>query len=337
MNNRSIRRIWAIFAIMFLVVGCFAVNTPIKRAFAATKSRAECVLERSSSRILRKSDEGLLLPMASTTKILTASIIIDDCNLDEEITVTPQTVGVEGSSVYLKAGDVISVRDLLYGLMLRSGNDCAETLAVHHSGSISAFAQKMNERASALGAEHSRFVNPHGLPAKGHCTTACDLARISAYALENPTFCEIVSCKYYVPRGWQNKNKMLYRFEGASGVKTGFTMDAGRCLVTSAERNGMKLVCVVLNSPQMFERSEELLNDCFAQFSLVKVFDCEETIEGVRANESFFYPLSEEEKGQISVTVRKNNPPPTTTGEIAGQMQITLKNNLIFSQNLYMM
>ena len=155
------------------------------------------------------------------------------------------------------------MEELLYGLMLRSGNDCAVALAIHHSGSVKKFAAAMNIRASQLGAEHSRFANPHGLPEKDHYTTARDLALISSHAMENALFRSIVSCKRYPSLGWKNKNKLLFDYEGACGVKTGFTREAGRCLVAAAERNNVLLVSVVLNSPQMYERSKELLDRAF--------------------------------------------------------------------------
>ncbi len=324
----------ALCAIILLV---FCLFNPIFRGEAATVSRAECVLEVDSKRLLVRRQDEMKLPMASTTKILTAIIVIDDCDLDAVVTVPREAVGVEGSSVYLKEGDEYTVRDLLYGLMLRSGNDCAETLALYHSGCISAFAQVMNERAAALGAQSSHFVNPHGLPVEGHYTTACDLARISAYAMENERFVEIVSCKYYQPRGWYNKNKMLVRYDGATGVKTGFTLRAGRCLVTSAKKDGLNLLAVVLNSPQMYERTEELLNYCFSAYQMTAVYERGNDLQGLYGKCDFYYPLKEEEKAAVTVRLLKREPLPTQSGEIAGQMQILLKNNLIFSQNLYMM
>ena len=273
--------------------------------------------------------------MASTTKILTAILIIDECDLDEEIAIPKEAEGTEGSSVYLRAGDIFTVRDLLYGLMLRSGNDCAVTLALHHSGSIAAFAAAMNAKAVSLGAEHSSFVNPHGLPDERHFTTARDLALITAYAMENETFREIVSCKFYAPRGWQNKNKMLFEYEGADGVKTGYTVRAGRCLVTSAERAGMRLVCVVLDSPEMYERTTELLDEAFGKYALVKLCSRDEPFEGYEIKEDFSYPLTEEERGKITVQGISVMPHPETKGDFAGQMLIYLENDLIFSQNLY--
>ena len=330
-----------IYFVAFILAAVFAVFLPFanegKKAQAATLSRGECVIEVSSRRILHGRNADSRLPMASTTKVLTAILILDDCNLSDTVVIPKQAEGTEGSSVYLKAGDEYTVEELLYGLMLRSGNDCAVTLALHHSGSIEAFAQAMNEKASSLGAEHSRFVNPHGLPDTWHYTTAQDLAIISAYAMENETFQKIVSCKYYEPRGWANKNKMLTRYEGAIGVKTGFTVAAGRCLVTAAERNGMKLVCVVLDSPQMYERTTELLDNAFANFSMCELCSPQTGVEGFAVKYAFSYPLTEEERGKVRTEVTALAELPETEGEFAGQMQIFLENDLLFSQNLYIM
>lgn len=333
--NKSVLRVLLAGVCAFFVLLCVSFGGVTAKA--AAESEAECVVEVSSRRFLHEKHACDCLPMASTTKIMTALLILDDCDLSQEIVIPKEAEGVEGSSVYLKAGDSYTVEDLLYGLMLRSGNDCAVALALFHSGSIEAFARKMNEKAALLGAEDTFFVNPHGLPAKGHHTTARDLSIIASYAMENPTFEKIVSTKYYVRHNWQNKNKMLWNFEGACGVKTGFTVNAGRCLVTSAERNGMKLVSVVLNSPQMYERTEELLEGAFETYRMETLFDCSAPIEGLTARRSFCYPLARGEREQISVKVHKSEPLSQTRGDFAGTMQIFLENSLIFSQNLYIM
>lgn len=321
----------------FLLICCIFGGSGTAQARAATPSSAECVVEVSSRRILHKRSDDKRLPMASTTKILTAIIILDDCDLEEQVTIPRAAEGTEGSSVYLKAGETYTVEELLYGLMLRSGNDCAVTLALHHSGTVEKFAQAMNEKAQYLGATESNFVNPHGLPDNRHFTTARDLAFISAYAMENPKFREIVSCKYYEPRGWKNKNKMLFEYEGAVGVKTGFTIIAGRCLVTAAERDGMTLVCVVLNSPQMYERTAELLNNAFQGYSVKELCSPKTGIEGYAIRYAFFYPLKEEELEKIRIETELIDPIPQQAGDFAGQMRIFLENDLIFSQNLYIM
>ena len=301
------------------------------------QSGAECVIEAKSGRILYEYRGDTRLPMASTTKIATAITVLENCeNVKREISIPPETVGVEGSSVYLQAGDMYSVEDLLYGLMLRSGNDCAETLA-YFFGGVGNFAAKMNYVAQKAGALNTNFRNPHGLPCVEHYTTARDLSLITAYALRNPIFREIVSTKYYEPRKWQNKNKMLFQYEGAIGVKTGYTKQAGRCLVSAAARKGMELVCTVLNCPQTYERSTKLLDDAFEAFSYVTlvnegdVFE-REGIKGV-VHESFAYPLMEGEREALETLISFDNS--LQNGKIVGQIQICLAKRLIFSGNLY--
>ncbi len=326
--------LFPVLVYLLLVTVICAVSTGVCRAQAATSSRAECVLERTSRRILHATDAERALPMASTTKIVTALVILEDCDLAEEIVIPKQAEGVEGSSVYLKAGERYSVEALLHGLMLRSGNDCAVALALHHSGSVSAFARRMTERAALLGATNSNFVNPHGLPAEGHHTTARDLAILAAYAMENEDFARIVSCTHYAPCGWHNKNKFLYRYDGATGIKTGYTLQAGRCLVSSAQRAGMELVSVVLNSPQMYERTEELLDRCFSQYQLYELCAAGE-YEGYQIRAAFSYPLTQEEREGVRYhTQLFEGAQPQ--GAPVGILKISLENRLLFSQNLYM-
>lgn len=317
---------------------------PRVTASAETKS-AEIVCEVYSGRILSGENIDKTMPMASTTKILTAIIIIEDCDLDKVIKIPAEAAGVEGSSVYLKAGEEFTIRELLYGLMLRSGNDCAAALAIEHSGSIMAFAEVMNARAKEIGAVNSHFENPSGLTSEEHYTTAYDLSLIASYALKNDTFAEIVSTKYFEGRHWKNKNKMLFNYDGADGVKTGYTVKAGRCLVTSATRGGMRLVCVVLNCPDMYERTASLLDDAFNSFSYECVY--EETTEEVPSsvkgksvtvgeNKRFFFPLREEERGMISAvkTLPEKVNLPVKKGESLGNIKIYFANQLIFSENL---
>ena len=238
------KAIYAAAGIVFAISLFLQLPYLSRISFAATESAGEAVLEVNSGRLLFARNPEKKLPMASTTKILTAILVIEEDDLDEVVRIPEEAVGVEGSSIYLVAGETMTRKDLLYGLMLRSGNDCAETLAILHSGSIEKFADCMNEKAMQIGAQDSHFMNPHGLPAPQHYTTAKDLAMIAAYALRNDIFSEIVACKSYTipdggcgyPRLLQNKNKMLYSYSDADGVKTGYTKEAGRCLVTSATR-----------------------------------------------------------------------------------------------------
>ena len=332
MRNKSVLLLACIFLIAGLTFGRGMVIVE-----AEQPAQGECVVEISSRRILHAKNASLPLANASTTKIMTALVILEDCLLDDKVTIPAEAAGVEGSSVYLRAGEEYTVEELLYGLMLRSGNDAAVALALHHSGSIAAFAQVMNERAILLGATDSCFVNPHGLPDERHHTTARDLALISAAAMENETFRTIVSTRCYAPRDWYNKNKLLSSYEGACGVKTGYTMQAGRCLVSAAERAGMTLVCVVLDCPPMYERSAELLDRAFADYMLVRLTDKQEGVNGFAIDHDFSYPLTEQERTEIRIMQELVEPLPKMVGSIAGQIRIFLANDLLFSQNLYIM
>lgn len=325
------------------------------KTFAATESAGEAVLDVNSGRILFSRDPEKKLPMASTTKILTAILVIESDDLDEEIRIPAEATGVEGSSIYLVPGESMTRKDLLYGLMLRSGNDCAEALAILHSGSIEKFADCMNEKALLIGAQNSHFVNPHGLPDPNHYTTAKDLAMIAAYALQNEIFSEIVSCRSYtIPNGGcgysrllQNKNKMLYSYENADGVKTGYTKEAGRCLVTSATRSGMRLVSVVLNSPDMYNRSAEILDECFSGYKVCKLFDHENYSVELNTDlpwkkckctckKDFYYPLTELDRHEIHTEycLPEKVVLPVQAGEEVGKLNVYLKNQLLFSQEI---
>ena len=318
--------------LMSVTLLCFSGNTVVE------ESKAECVMELNSRRVLYESHGDLRLPMASTTKIVTAATVLETCeNIEEKVTISHNSEGIEGSSVYLKEGEVYTVEALLYGLMLRSGNDCAVSLATYCSNSVEDFCIKMNETAQKAGALNSSFQNPHGLPSNGHYTTAYDLSAISCYAMQIPKFREIVSTRYYEPYHWQNKNKMLFRYDGGIGIKTGYTKEAGRCLVTAAEKEGMTLICTVLNCPTMYERTTKLLDDAFASYKNVKllsygqVFNVEKCNAESRAE--FFYPLLKEEKDllEYKIGASKSN----TDKEILGQLEIRLAKRLLFSTNLY--
>ena len=195
----------------------------------------------------------------------------------------------------------------------------------------------MNKTAQRAGAINTHFRNPHGLPTKNHYTTAVDLSLITAYALENPVFSEIVATKYYEPRGWTNKNKMLTRYNGAIGVKTGYTKQAGRCLVTAAERNGMKLICTVLNCPTMYERTTALLDDAFLKYKNRLILGEQQAVsfeggEGIPM-QNLYYPMMEGEEAHLEMKAQpaKNK----ENKKIVGQFQIYLLKRLIFSGNLY--
>lgn len=332
---------------------CFLLLPRVEFKVKAENNHSEIVMECNSRRVLYENDADKKLPMASTTKILTALIIIEDCDLNAVFQIPKSACGIEGSSLYLKEGEKIKISDLLHGLMLRSGNDCAVALALYHSKSIENFACVMNERAKKIGAINSNFTNPHGLHDDEHYTTARDLCEISCYAMQNPIFKKIVSTQKIViadsgagyDRLLVNKNKFLYNFDGANGVKTGYTKVAGRCLVAGAERNGMQLVSVVLNCGPMYERSAEILTKSFSQYSYEKIYDCEEIMLStevknkkvcVETQKDFYYPIKKDEKHEIKIkyNLPKNVKLPIKKGEVVGEMQIYLKNQLLFSQKI---
>ncbi len=195
------------------------------------RSSAMTVLEASTMRVLVEHNKDVRLEMASTTKIMTALVVIENEDLDKEFTIPDEAVGVEGSSIYLKSKEIWTIRDLLYGLMLRSGNDAATALAIATGGSVENFVKMMNDRVEQLGLTNTHFENPHGLHSDEHYTSAYDLAVISAIAMQNPTFKEVSGCKMYTVQAnsshptyyFANKNKMLSIYDGANGIKTGYT------------------------------------------------------------------------------------------------------------------
>lgn len=237
------------------------------------EAKAAVLIDGASGRILFAQNADEMLPMASTTKIMTAILALENCSLDEMVTAGKNASGVEGTSIYLSEGETLSMEHMLYGLMLRSGNDAAVAIAEHVAGSVSAFAGMMNAKAKELNAD-AHFVNPHGLPAEGHAASALGLARIMRYAMTIPEFRTITgTSRKVIPwvgneysRVLENKNRLLTTYEGTTGGKTGFTNAAGRCLVFSAERDGMELIGVVLNCYTWFDTAEMLLDYGFDNF-----------------------------------------------------------------------
>lgn len=243
-------------------------------------SRAYVVIDRKSSNVIIGKNENQKKKMASTTKIMTALIVIDNCNLSDTVTISKKAAGTGGSRLGLKTGDKITINDLLYGLMLRSGNDAAVALAEHTSGSISDFATLMNDKAIQLGLENTHFVTPHGLDQDEHYTTAYELALLTNYALNNKTFSKIVGTKNYTiningySKALNNTNELLGSLNGVYGVKTGFTNGANRCLVTSCKRGDMDVICVVLGADTKKFRTQDsikLINYTFDNFSYVNI------------------------------------------------------------------
>lgn len=322
--NKGVKIVFSILlcCLAFTGLGLSRLSTTQVEASSITSAGGMCVLDQTSKRVLYQHDMNTQRANASTTKIVTAITAIQHCdNLDEVITVHDKSVGIEGTSIYLRKGEQISVRNLLYGLMLRSGNDSAVALAYHIGGTYDAFIEMMNKLAVDAGATNSHFANPHGLDEVEHYTTAYDLAMITAYALNNPIFAEIVSTKHHtIPatnvsevRYLTNKNRLLNSLNGCVGVKTGFTSRAGRCLVSAIKRDGATLICVVLNCGPMFEESAALLNKAFEEYDFSPVVIKDEPIYNeyyldnkrgqlcLYSNETYSFPVKDSERNKLKV------------------------------------
>ncbi len=245
----------------------------------AVGARSAIVLDATTGRVLyeKNADEKALI--ASTTKIMTALLVCEQCNVLDRVKIPREAVGAEGSSVYLREGEILTVQELLYALMLGSGNDAALALAIYCAGTAEGFAERMNDKARLLGLSDTHFVNPHGLDHPDHYSTARDLATLACFAMKNAIFAKTVSTKQVTigERTLTNHNRLLWRVAGADGVKTGFTRAAGRTLVSSAVRDGRRVVVVTLNDPDDWSDHAALYEKAFSRYrvtTLVKKGDC---------------------------------------------------------------
>lgn len=305
-------------------------------------AQSAVVIDASSNRVLYEKDAYTRRGMASTTKIMTAIIAIENLNLNDIVTVSPFASGTEGSSIWLSPGEHMSVEDLLYGLMLSSGNDAATALAEYTSGSTLAFTALMNEKAKAIGANNTHFTNPHGLHDEEHYTTAYDLALISSYAMKNPTFRKIVSTQNKLiswegsqwDRSLSNHNKLLKMYEGCIGIKTGFTKKDGRCLVSSCERDGLELITVTLSAPDDWNDHINLMNHIYESYlpysvctkggsagTYITENSDNEEIKLYYAD-SFTTALAPGEESQLSQKVSFNVSYPVSKGQQVGRLDI---------------
>ncbi len=251
---------------------CIIVFSVVTQCLALNVSAKSAILyEPSTETVLFEKESHKRRAIASTTKIMTAVVVLENADIDAVVTVPKSCVGVEGTSMYLKEGEKLTVSELLYGMLLQSGNDAAETLAYFlGNGDKTRFVRMMNEEAKKIGMHDTHFKNPSGLPDEEHYSTVYDMAKLTAYALKMDEFSKIVSTKSksVAGRNLVNHNKLLRTYEGATGVKTGYTKTAGRCLVGSAEKDGMSLVAVTLSAPDDWNDQKSLFDFGFENFSL---------------------------------------------------------------------
>lgn len=244
-----------IFVFLIISIMAFSMASQVFAGDALSVSaKSAVIIEADSREVIFEKDAHCPMPMASTTKIMTAIVVLEKTELSHKFTVDPSVVGTEGTSAYLEKGDTLTIESALYALLLQSANDSANALAIETAGSIDGFVALMNEKAKDLGLENTSFKNPSGLPAEGHFSTAYDLARLGAYCLENEIFSEIVSTVSKTveiggkERTFVNHNKLLTKYDSAIGIKTGFTKESGRCLIGAAEKDGVRLITVTLSA-----------------------------------------------------------------------------------------
>lgn len=307
--------------VIFIIIFSLIVSTNGKTTQAFDISAKSAILmEQQSGRVLYQKNEHKPMRIASITKIMTAILAIESGKLDEIVTISHNSVNTEGSSIYLKEGERISLEDLVYGLMLRSGNDAAIAIAEHVGGSVDGFVYLMNEKAKQIGMEQTVFSNPHGLDDhEEHYSTAYDMAILTRYAMKNEKFQEISGTKQYKAKRengeysyWRNKNRLLtglYKY--STGGKTGYTKRAKRTLVSTASKDGMDLICVTLNAPNDWEDHINLFNYAFDHFELetlvregkVKEIDDELYKNHVYVPYSFEYPLTKKERKAVEKNI----------------------------------
>jgi len=349
-----VRQKWSCVLVVFLFIQFFLQPLLIAEASPAppqVSAEAAALIDVQSGRILYSKNGQKKMRIASLTKTMTAIVAIESGRLQDVVTVPPEAVGVEGSSIYLKRNERLTLEELLYGLMLRSGNDAAVAIAVHVGGSVPGFVHLMNEKAALIGMTDTQFTNPHGLDDSNmHYSTAEDMARLSAYALRNPVFRQIVATKVkeisWEGEEWNrrllNKNKLLHLYKGADGVKTGYTKLAKRCLAASATRDGRQLATITLNAPNDWNDAAKLLDWGFQHYPLKELAKLGQSVkpdpavpmeEGIRlvASNSFAYPLEKEETDDVQSRVVMEQSAVTSEmdGKIVGFLQFRLKDKMI--------
>lgn len=324
----------AVLLAVILVFPCKVHGLSAQRAILVDAQTGRVIYEKNAN------ERSLI---ASTTKIMTALIVCEQCNVLDRMRIPKEAVGIEGSSMYLKEGEVLTVQELLYGLMLQSGNDAAVALAIYCGGTVEGFAELMNDKAHRLGMAGSHFVNPNGLDSPGHYSTARDMAVLASYAMNNPVFAQTVSTKTVNigNRTLRNHNKLLWQLEGADGVKTGFTKAAGRILVSSAVRQGRRLIAVTMNAPSDWQDHKVLMESGFQDYCVKEIVEKGDILGEIEvaggvfgkvsliADADFSYALTAHEQPEIVLQGPGFVYAPAVQGQSAGIAYICLGDTTI--------
>jgi serine-type D-Ala-D-Ala carboxypeptidase (penicillin-binding protein 5/6) len=344
--------------IVLLIASLIIVNIPQKVDASVSVSAASAVLlEQKSGRILFEKDAHTKRRIASITKIMTAKLAIESGKMNEYVKVSEQATRAEGSSVYLKPGEKIKLKDLVYGLMLRSGNDTAVAIAEYVGGSVEGFAYLMNLKAREIGMLNTHFSNPHGLDDhEDHYSTAYDMAVLMRYAMQDKTFKEISGTKVYRAanptedwdRVWKNKNRLLTKYKYTTGGKTGYTKRAKRTLVTTAAKGDMSLIAVTLNGPDDWNDHISMYESGFKGFDMAEVLS-KGKIEDVKiksyknhlyVKKTIVYPVTSEEMDLFSIKFKLNKPAEKfdndqKTEEIVGKAEVYLDGRVVQETPIY--
>ncbi|GAM13813.1 D-alanyl-D-alanine carboxypeptidase family protein [Mesobacillus selenatarsenatis] len=326
------------------------------QASVSVSARSAVLIEQESGRVLFEKDAHRVSRIASITKIMTAILAIESGKLDEKVKVSEKAVRAEGSSIYLKPGEKIRLEDLVYGLMLRSGNDAAVAIAEHVGGSLDGFAYLMNEKAQQIGMENTHFANPHGLDDhEDHVSTAYDMAILTRYAMKNEIYKEISGTKIHrAPnptetwdRVWKNKNRLLTeKYKYSTGGKTGYTKRAKRTLVSTAKKDDFELIAVTLNAPDDWNDHIQMFETAFSNFDVTEILS-KGKVKGIKdshyknkvyLDHSFVYPLTSEEEDMVKVEYRLKKAAPNEEdmrNSIAGRANVYLDDKQIASLPVY--
>lgn len=313
------------------------------------------MVEANSGEVLYEKNADRKAYPASITKIVTALLAVEHGTLDKKVKVSDKAAGVEGSSIYLEPGEMITLRDLVYGLMLRSGNDAAIAISEAVGGSTGRFVIMMNKRIRELGALNTNFVNPNGLHDPEHYTTARDMALIAIGAMKNSEFKKVAGAKSWVSdRGegkynyFYNKNKVVYQYSGGNGIKIGFTKAAGRTLVASSERDGMELICVVMNAPDWFNDTYKLMDYAYSQYETSQIIPAQRPVNAVKvwggskdfaligSREEILCPLKKGQDNKVSIiyVLPQSQKAPVCRWQEAGHLKVYVNGKYLFSRPL---
>ncbi|UAL50871.1 D-alanyl-D-alanine carboxypeptidase family protein [Metabacillus dongyingensis] len=353
---RQWKQITAIVLIFFLLISVPRHSS----AEMGVSARSAILIEQESGRVLFEKDAHTKRRIASITKIMTAILAIESGKMDEKATVSNRAIHTEGSAVYLQEGEKIKLEDLVYGLMLRSGNDAAVAIAEHVGGSVEGFVHLMNQKAAEIGMMNTEFANPHGLDDhENHYSSAYDMAILTRYAMENPIYQKISETKVHrAPnpneqwdRVWRNKNKLLTSlYEYSTGGKTGYTKRAKRTLVSTAQKDGMNLVAVTIDASDDWNDHIGMFNMAFSKYNLFKIKDSG-TLKNIKVKDKIyknklfikrdvFYPLTEEEEDKLRINVsllkpEKNWDDPEDVPNVVGKITIIVEDERVDEVPVY--